>query len=127
MVSLLGCAAEQGVERQDNGTRTRTKKDQLMTEETYSDILESLKKFYEEKGLTEEAAVVNVGGIMIGLALWARHTDYTVGMYEQIVTAIATREGGSVTAFGLMAAGLGGDDRTLPEIEADEIRESIPI
>ena len=64
---------------------------------------------------------------MIGLALWFRHGDYAEELYQQTLTAIATREGGSVVAFGLMAAGLGGDDRTLPEISADEIRESIPV
>lgn len=95
-------------------------------DEAYSDILESLKKFYEdEQGVTEEAAVVTIAGIMTGLALWHRHPDYAGMLYQETLTAIAEREGGSVTAFGLMAAGLG-DERTLPEIAADQIEEAIP-
>lgn len=95
--------------------------------ETFSDVLESLKKHYEDdQGLTEEAAVVQVAGVMTGLALWHRHPDFAEDLYQLTLTAIAEREGGSVTAFGLMAAGLG-DERTLPEIAADQIQEAIPI
>lgn len=97
------------------------------SEEIYADYSESLKQYLmQEEGQSEEQAVVSVGGIMIGIAICARHPAYGKEMHDIMMDDIKVRWGGSITAFGLMAHGTG-DERSAPEQLADEIARAVII
>ena len=97
------------------------------SEEVYADYTESLKQYLiQEEGYSEDQAVVSVSGVMIGVAICARHPEYGKEMHDIMMDDIKVRWGGSLTAFGLMAHGTG-DERSAPEQLADEIARAVII
>ncbi len=93
----------------------------------YADYTESLKQWLmQAERMTEDTSVVFVAGLMVGLAICARHPDYGKEMHQIMMDDIKVRWGGSLTAFGLMAHGTG-DERAAPEQIADQIQESVMI
>ena len=94
-------------------------------QEIYADYTESLKQWLiQEHDMTEETAVVFLAGIQVGVAIVKRHPKHGKGMHALLMDDIKIRAGGSITAFGLMAAGTG-DERTAPEQMADYIADEV--
>lgn len=94
-------------------------------EEAYPDYTQSLKQWLiQEHEMTEATAVVFLAGIQVGVAIVKRHPKHGKMIHALLTGDVKIRAGGSITAFGLMAAGTG-DERTAPEQMADYIADEV--
>ena len=76
--------------------------------------------------LSPPTARVLVGGLLIGLALAARHPQYAADAHIEFGKDYRTRAAGSDIIF-FAAAVASGDERTAPEMLADEMATECPI
>lgn len=74
--------------------------------------------------VNQEQQILEMSGLQWGIALAMRHPEYAQQAHEQFTKDFKERLAGTVHLFNAMSAG-GGDERTAPEILADQLAEEV--